>query len=195
MRSGKQYSMIVLAGGKSSRMGTDKADLCWEGQTFLERQIEKGVLLGIEDIQVSGYRGTRCTRPVTEDRIPGKGPLGGLEQCLRRAKCRKCLVLSVDVPLVPVSELERLLEAAAGNDALVTILQQGDREQPLIAVYDRTLADEMLEEITERKGSVFTLLNRVGYAVYHSRAAEEYFSNINSPESYRALSTPGGQQH
>lgn len=37
-----QMSMILLAGGLSSRMGSDKADLCWNGKTFLEHQIEKG---------------------------------------------------------------------------------------------------------------------------------------------------------
>ena len=103
MSSGTQFSMIILAGGKSLRMGTDKADLILGEKTFLQIQIEKEKQLGIEDIQVSGYRGTQCTCPVTPDRIPGKGPLGGLEICLRRAKWEKCLVLSVDVPLVPVS--------------------------------------------------------------------------------------------
>lgn len=188
MLSGNKYSMVVLAGGKSSRMGTDKADLCLHGQTFLELQIEKGKKLGIEDIQVSGYRGTRCKIPVTADRIPGKGPLGGLESCLRQAKHQKCLVLSVDVPLVPTSELEKLLESAEKNQAPVTILKHADKEQPLIAVYDRGLADEMMTEITAHKGSVFGFINRVGYAVYQSDATAEYFSNINSPEAYAMLS-------
>lgn len=187
MGAGEGYSMVVLAGGRSSRMGTDKADLCLKGRTFLEWQLEKGRALGIEDIQVSGYRGARCPVPVTEDRVPGRGPLGGLESCLRRAKCRKCLVLSVDVPLVPVQELERLLEAAACADAPVTVLKHGETEQPLIAVYDRSLADEMLAEITERKGAVFAFIRRVGYAVYQSQAAAVCFSNINSPEVYQKL--------
>lgn len=187
MRSGERYSMVVLAGGRSSRMGTDKADLCLDGRSFLELQIEKGRALGIEDIQVSGYRGARCPIPVTEDRLPGRGPLGGLESCLRRARWQKCLVLSVDVPLVPAAELERLLETAACAAAPVTILRHGESEQPLIAVYDRELADEMLAEITERKGSVFAFINRIGYAVYRSEADPAAFSNVNSPELYRQL--------
>ncbi len=187
MRSGERYSMVVLAGGRSSRMGTDKADLCLDGRSFLELQIEKGRALGIEDIQVSGYRGARCPIPVTEDRLPGRGPLGGLESCLRRARWQKCLVLSVDVPLVPAAELERLLETAACATAPVTILRHGESEQPLIAVYDRELADEMLAEITERKGSVFAFINRIGYAVYRSEADPAAFSNVNSPELYRQL--------
>ena len=46
--------MVVLAGGRSSRMGSDKCDLKIEKSTFLEWQIEKGRALGITDIQVSG---------------------------------------------------------------------------------------------------------------------------------------------
>lgn len=183
----ENYSMIVLAGGKSSRMGTDKADLCIGDKSFLELQIEKGRKLGIQDIQVSGYRGNRCPIPVTPDRLPEKGPLGGLESCLRRAKQEKCLVLGVDIPLIPVTELERLLSAGEKSEASVTILKHGDREQPLIAVYRRDLADAILEEIMQGKGSVFGFINKIGYAVYESKAPAQYMTNVNSPEIYKQI--------
>lgn len=178
---GENFSMIVLAGGKSSRMGTDKADLTIGDKTFLQIQIEKGRQLGIQDVQVSGYRGANCDIPVTPDRFPDKGPLGGLESCLRKAKHEKCLVLSVDVPLVPVEELENLLKASSQN---ATILKNGGKEQPLIAVYDRSLADAMLAEILGGKGSVFAFLNKTGYTVYESAAPAECFLNVNCPEAY-----------
>lgn len=177
--------MIILAGGESRRMGTDKADLTQEGRTFLEIQIEKGSQLGIEDILISGYRGNRCPLPVMVDRLPGRGPLGGLETCLRAAKHPKCLVLSVDVPLIPVEELERLLACSEGSR--VTILKNHGREQSLIGVYDRTLADAMLRELTEAKGSVFAFLNKTGYSVYESTAPATLFANVNDPEQYRNI--------
>lgn len=184
MLPGENYSMIVLAGGKSSRMGADKADLLIGDQTFLQIQIEKGRQLGIQDIQVSGYRGTHCDIPVTWDRFPDKGPLGGLESCLRRAKHEKCLVLSVDVPLVSVEELKKLLDASRQSEASAVILKSGQKEQPLIAVYHRRLADAMLKEISDGKGSVFSLLNRIGYWVYESAAPEETLININTAEAF-----------
>lgn len=189
MQREKPFSMIILAGGKSSRMGRDKADLCLDGKTFLQIQIEKGRLLGIRDIQVSGYQGKACPLPVTPDRVSGKGPLGGLETCLRLAEEERCLVLSVDAPLVPVKELEGLLRASLETEAPVTVLRQGEREQPLVAVYRRSLADAMLEEITERKGSVFALLNRVGYGVYVC-ADSRIAANVNTPEAYQSLLNP-----
>lgn len=187
MQLGADFSMIVLAGGKSSRMGTDKADLRIGEQTFLQIQIEKGRHLGIGDIQVSGYRGANCDLPVTPDRFADKGPLGGMEACLRKAKHEKCLVLSVDVPLVPVGELENLLNASRQSGACAVILKNGQKEQPLVAVYHRSMAEAMLEEISDGKGSVFSLLNRTGYAVYESAAPEETLMNVNTAQAFEEM--------
>lgn len=183
----KSVSMVVLAGGASRRMGKDKSDLLIGEKTFLEVQIEKGRSLGIEDILVSGYRGKRCSARIVEDRIPGKGPLGGLESCFREAKNERCLVLGVDVPLVPEAVLEGLMEKAFAAKAPAVILKHGEREEPLIGVYRTELADEMAEEITSRKGSVFAFIRRVGYETYVSGAADPYFANVNDPAAYESL--------
>ena len=53
------------------------------------------------------------------------------------------------------------------------ILRHRGKEEPLAGVYDRDLADEMLAEIRERKGSVFAFLNRIGYDICESTAPEE----------------------
>lgn len=179
-----ELSMIVLAGGKSSRMGTDKSDLQLQGSSFLECQIEKGRQLGIADILVSGYQKGNCSAAVVKDRVPEKGPLGGLEACLRRAVFERVLVLGVDVPLVPLADLEKLAEKSGLSNKKVTILQHGGKEEPLIGVYCRSLADAMLEEISVRKGSVFAFLRRVGYDIYESKSPDAYFANINCPADY-----------
>ena len=115
--------MVVLAGGASSRMGRDKSDLTIEGKTFLEMQIEKGRKLGINDILLSGYHGEKKYEyPIVPDRFPGKGPLGGLEACFRKAKNPYCLVLGVDVPLVPADELAAMIRQAQNSEARAVIL-------------------------------------------------------------------------
>lgn len=177
-------SLVILAGGRSSRMGQNKADLIYRGKSFLDVQIDKGISLGMEDIIISGYNGRDCRFPVIPDRFLGKGPLAGLEACFRKAKGKFCLVLSVDVPLVPVSELEKLIDAYRQSDQRAVIVKAGEREQPLIGVYDVTLADQMMEEFLERKGSVFAFLRGAGYEVYQSDLDPELFVNINDPESY-----------
>ena len=182
--------MVVLAGGASSRMGRDKSDLTIDGKTFLEMQIEKGEKLGISDILLSGYRGGKKYKyPIIPDRFPGKGPLGGLEACFRKAKNPCCLVLGVDVPLVPAEELAALIRQSLHSDAKAVILSHGGHEEPLMGVYRTDLADAMLEEITLRKGAVFAFLRRNGYECYESQVPERYFSNINDPEMYSKIQT------
>lgn len=185
-------SMAVLAGGKSSRMGRDKSDLPYEGQTFLQRQIEKGKTLGIADIFVSGYRGTQCTERIVKDRYPQKGPLGGLEATFREVKTPYCLVMTVDVPLVTVEVLRELIRAArrawmSGSTNPVLILKHGERTEPLLGIYRTDLADAIEAELAEGKGRVFQFLEKVGYDVSESLAPEKIFENVNQPEDYEKM--------
>ena len=112
----KEFCGIVLAGGRSRRMGTDKADITLGGRTFLEIQVRKLQLLGAADILISGKQaflpGTCCIPDMT----PGIGPLGGLMSCFPSASQRYALVLGVDVPLISVSTLEGLLKAHKGSN-------------------------------------------------------------------------------
>lgn len=185
-------SMVVLAGGKSSRMGKDKSDLLYEGQTFLQRQIEKGKALGIADIFVSGYRGTMCTERVIKDRYPQKGPLGGLEAAFREMKTPYCLVVTVDVPLVTVEALRGLIREFRkawmhGNAKAACVLKHGERIEPLLGIYRTDLADTIEREISEGKGRVFCLLEKTGYDVSKSDMPEAVFENINRLEDYEKL--------
>lgn len=183
----EDLSMIILAGGRSSRMGRDKSDLIYNKQTFLEIQIEKGRELGLEDILVSGYRGLQCSATVVPDRLEQRGPLGGLETCLRQAKNRRCLVLSVDVPLVSVEELRGLIQKDRENSESITILCHNQKQEPLIGVYGTELADRMAEELEKGKGSVFAFLRKIGFCEYESQGEEGQFQNINEKADYQRL--------
>ena len=179
------FTMVVLAGGASSRMGQEKSDLLFGGQTFLETQIEKGYQLDARQILISGYRGMHCREAIVPDRIPGQGPLGGLESCFRRAEAEKCLVLGVDTPLVPVEELHRLLHYAMEDaDQPVTLLCHNGKEESLMAVYDSRLYKEITDFLESGRSSVYRFLNTVGYSLYHTSASESYFQNINDPATY-----------
>lgn len=182
-----QLTMVVLAGGLSSRMGTDKADLCCRGRTFLEHQIEKGRKLGVSEILVSGYRGESCAGRVVPDRLVQRGPLGGMEACLRQAKHEKCLVLSVDCPLVSAQELKNLIKESLRTKSHAVILRHGEKLEPLIGIYSSSLADTMEEEIRKGKGSVFAMLHKVGYGTYKSPGEEWQFQNVNDPSVYQKM--------
>ena len=182
------FTLVVLAGGASSRMGREKSDLLLDGRTFLEIQIEKGRQLGAKQILISGYRGTQCLEEIVPDRISGQGPLGGLESCLQRSKTEKCLVLGVDTPLVPVEELHSLLKfAMEESDKTVTMLCHNGKEESLIAVYDAGLYKQITEFLESGRSSVYRFLNTIGYSVYHTESDEGYFQNINDFDTYLKL--------
>lgn len=184
----QEFTMIILAGGASSRMGREKSALTLDGKTFLEIQIEKGKQLGAKEILVSGYRGEHCSEEIVPDRILGQGPLGGLESCLRRAKTPKCLVLGVDTPLVPVSELRELLQTAMKEtEKKATLLCHNGKEESLMAVYDASLYKEIEAFLKEGKSSVYRFLNEISFALYHTECPDQAFSNINDPESYQKI--------
>ena len=155
-------SGIVLAGGFSRRMGTDKAELTLGGLTLLELQIRKLRQIGIADIMISGYgkpmEGTRAI----EDIYPHKGPMSGIHACLKAAKSEACLVVSVDVPLFPAEWLEKLVQA---HDGPVTMLSHGDELEPLLAVYATSLAS-MAEELI--LSGVLQFKRKSGPPVYSS---------------------------
>ena len=179
-------SMIVLAGGRSRRMGRDKADLMLEGRSFLMHQIEKGRALGIRDILISGYRGEDCPYPVIPDTVQQQGPLGGIEACMRRARHGKCLVVTVDTPLAPKELLGELIDAALRSPAPAVVLCHGGWVEPLLSVWDTALLPRIGESLAREERGVFRLLREAGYEVFRTEG-DARLSNINTPEDYARL--------
>ena len=132
MERRNRYALLLLAGGKSARMGVSKAELLYEGKTFLQHMLEKAQALGIEKCFISGYAAPRAEVTAVPDLYPDRGPLGGLHACLRTVDTPYCLVLPVDAPKLPVEILEGLLQAhEKQQDDKVLIWEHGIRQEPL----------------------------------------------------------------
>ena len=184
----KEISMIILAGGASSRMGRDKSDLTIDGKTFLEMQIEKGEKLGISDILLSGYHGeNKYKYPIIPDRFPGKGPLGGLEACFRKAKNPYCLVLGVDVPLVPAEELTALIRQSLHSDAKAVILSHGGHEEPLMGVYCTDLRGLMRGGCTDSE-----LKKAIYQVIWNKPVSHNFYEAKTEQDEIRGMSQIGG---
>lgn len=180
--AGRGMSGIILAGGASRRMGQNKAELVLDGKTLLEWQTDKLRALGMEDIMLSGagcpvLPGTR----VVPDEFPGSGPLAGLHACLKAAQNPACLVVSVDVPLMPVSGLASLCRAHRGG---VTVLRHGEWEEPLIGVYDRTAAQRIPALLEQGRRSVRSLKTVVAWNAVDYLGPEELLVNCNTPKDF-----------
>lgn len=177
---------IVLAGGRSRRMGQDKAQLRLDGRTLLERQAEKLWLLGADEVLISGARQLPGTKSVP-DCFPDCGPLAGLEACLWEAHSEVCAVLSVDTPLVPLSLLQELLAVQRETGCDVVITEHGGVWEPLIGVYRSALADDAKDLLREGRRSVRALLECADTRLVPFSGDERLLLNCNDPEDYAQL--------
>ena len=182
-----RVSAILLAGGKSSRMGRDKATLHFQGLSLLEWQIQKLRGLGIEDIMLSGSRQEMEGIRVVPDEFPERGPLGGLHACMKVARNSDCLVLSVDVPRVPPQALTELIRAHLKRGAAVTLLRHGDKWEPLIGVYQSGLYRVAESILQGENTAVRRLLAETGFQLVDWSEDETLFLNCNTPEDYARL--------
>jgi molybdopterin-guanine dinucleotide biosynthesis protein A len=130
-----QLSGFVLAGGKSTRMGQDKAAVTVNGRTLLEhtlaalREVCRDVsILGKQELYGS-------LAPVYEDIFPGCGPLGGIHAALSSSRTHFNLIIAVDTPFLSPQFLSFLAERAIASDCVVTTPEIDDYTQPLCTVY------------------------------------------------------------
>jgi len=181
------FSAVILAGGKSSRMGRDKAWLEIEGLPLLARQIKLARELGAVEIFISGrpendYSEFVC--PVLQDKFAGAGPLAGIERALAAATSSLLLVLAVDLPALQVNFFQQL--AAACSDHYGAIPTLAGRIEPLAAFYPKSARLLAASLLCGRENAVATFAQycvRSGLAQFVAQppGAASYFMNWNSP--------------
>ena len=189
----KSITGIVLAGGRSSRMGSDKSLMSLKGKTMIEYAINALKPLCSKVIVSSNnfiYDFTGCE--VWPDELPERAPMIGIYSCLKRSETDVNIVLSCDMPLMSTGMLEHLLENSGNHDISVPI--HGNHFiEPLCGIYMKSSL-EILKEFVE-KGNF--RLNECIQAASHqlveadsnlSFYTPELFSNINSPEDFRNIS-------
>ena len=183
-----QYSLLLLAGGKSARMGTPKAELLYESKTFLQHMLDKAHSLGIHKCYISGYPSQQEDVITVWDCYPDRGPLGGLHACMKVVSTPYCLVLPVDAPKLPTNILEELLQQhEKRKNENVLIWEHGVRQEPLIAIYPIAMADAIEAMIRDHSAPVFRAIESWGYESFRKEMEEEQILNINTPELYKKL--------
>jgi molybdopterin-guanine dinucleotide biosynthesis protein A len=189
---GLQFSAVVLAGGRSSRMGREKAWLEVDGQPLLARQIALARSLGPVEVLLSGradadYTSFGC--PVLTDRVADAGPLAGLAVALETARAPLLLVLAVDLPHMTTDALERMLVACEPERGVVPRL--AGQLEPLAAVYPCSCAALAYDQLHHGRRAVRDFAARCEQAArvrYLDLPPEwqRYFMNWNSPADLAA---------
>jgi molybdopterin-guanine dinucleotide biosynthesis protein A len=192
-----QIEGFVLAGGKSSRMGRDKALLEVAGKPLVKRAAEL-----LEPLTASvtligePQRYSHLGFPVLADRWPGEGPLGGIVTALEASRSPWCLILACDMPFLTPEWLAWLCErtVALGNtgsaDAVVPESARG--LEPMCAAYRTTcavpLAAAFESGVRKVTGAIAGLeLERIPETEWHKFSPDRsLFRNLNTREDYRA---------
>jgi molybdenum cofactor guanylyltransferase len=188
----QQATAFILAGGKSSRMGEDKAFLRLGGRTLLDavQQIAAEVCASVA---VVGDRG-RFGPAAIEDIYPDCGPLGGIHAALAATKTELNLVLAVDTPFVHPKFLRWMLEQAEHSDAVVTVPRLDSGFQPLCAVYRRAFLHVAEESLRAKRNKIDPLYARVSTRVItedelnHLAFDTRMFDNLNTRAEFNRAS-------
>jgi molybdenum cofactor guanylyltransferase len=189
---------FVLAGGKSSRMGSDKAFLQLGGETLLSRALRAaGAVAG--EVKIVGDADKFASfGPVVEDIYRACGPLGGIHAALSSSATELNLMLAVDLPFVTLEFLEYLIPRARESGATVTIPRVGGGLQPLCAVYRREFAGVAGQALLEGKNKIDLLFTKGETRVIQENElmqagfSSDMFRNLNTPEELeKARSTLG----
>ncbi|MEY3774430.1 MAG: hypothetical protein RLZZ129_1210 [Verrucomicrobiota bacterium] len=185
MSASPVFSAVLLAGGRSSRMGTDKALLPVAGRSLWERQTDVLRMAGAREICFS-VRPEQTWVPdgarVVRDAVPGAGPLAGIVAAL--AVCREphLAVLAVDLPQMEPAWFKQLLARCAPGIGAV-----GRRDgfyEPLAAIYPRELLPASSSALARGEYSLQRLIAAAGermISVEISAVEAARFENWNEP--------------
>ena len=182
-----EYSAIILAGGKSSRMGQKKGTLLYNGKTFIEIIIDKLKELKVSEILISGYEYPDDSIVYVEDVFLNKGPLAGIHSGLIKTTCQAAIVLTEDAPLVPVHFIRRLMEEHDKTSASIVVASYEDRLQPFPGIYDKSLVPICENVLQGDRHNVMALIENVGCVSVPFDGDEKLIRGCNTPEEYAEL--------
>src|SRR5579863_5553855 len=180
-------SVFVLAGGKSTRMGMDKAFVDFEGRTLLMRALDLARSV-TADVRIVGSR-EKFERfaPVVEDIFLERGPLGGIHAALKASETDLNIMLAVDMPFVSLAFLHYLIVLGeTEHTAWAVVPRVNQLRQPLSAVYRRRFADSAEEALRAGRNRIDLLFSTAATRVIDEAELEgagfssKIFRNLNT---------------
>ena len=173
-------SLVVLAGGSSRRMKTDKALLPVPRGTLIEHilhQLERffqETLISVSDPR----KFTFLDRRLVVDPEPGLGPLMGIKTALAASKSEKNFVIACDIPAIDFEFLNQLICAGKSNEIAVSQSTDG-RVEPLFAVYSKSTVPRMEQLLNSGIHSILPLLD-VCRTQHVRMSSASWFKNLNT---------------
>lgn len=180
---------IILAGGKSKRMGRDKAMLEVGGTSMIERVA--GVLdRHCSEILISGNNGRLepLGYPIIPDIYPGCGPLGGIHAGIMVAENRFSFAAACDIPFLNSNLVKRMISEIDDRYAAV-VVKTGQYFEPLFSIYSKEfagVAETCLKKGIYKVTAPLALVRWKAVEIYPSDFPDlnKLLLNVNTPEDY-----------
>lgn len=182
------FTVIILAGGKSSRMGADKGLTAFRGQALVQHVTgTANTVTGNIVIITANPSYRQFGWPCIRDEYPGKGPLGGIYTGLAFSRTKKNLILGCDMPFLSAKLLSELIGSAGGEDVLLT--EHKGLAEPLCSVYDTNCAGHIRLLLEQNQLKITDALAGLKTRVISFDGEEWFrgneFANINSVEELK----------
>ena len=184
----KPMTGVILSGGKSLRMGEDKAFLKIGGMPIIERTILLLQELFEETIVITNQRKhyQHLGLNVFDDLIPNLGALGGLYTGIERSSYPYSFVVACDMPFLNRKVIELLTEQTGDFDVIIPKTEDG--LQPLHAIYSKGCLSAILQVLKEKKNRIIDIFPLVRVNVIDEKRFLSLdpnrlsFVNLNTPE-------------
>lgn len=184
---------VILAGGRSRRMGENKAKMMFGGEPLLTR-VARRLSPAVDDLLVIGPSSLAPLAPrarVVEDALPAIGPLGGLYTALTATTSAHIFLVACDMPFISLSLVRAMLAfARTHSDADVVALEADGHVQPLHAVYSRACLPAVERALKASDHSLHALLAHLTFAAIDAETVRcedptglSTF-NVNTPEDW-----------
>jgi molybdopterin-guanine dinucleotide biosynthesis protein A len=181
-------SVAIMAGGKSSRMGTDKAFVPFEGRPLIETVIEQVTGLGEELILIANQpeQYAHIGVPIFGDVYPDHGPLGGIYTAVHHARHPHTLIVACDMPWLNRSLLEYMISLRETADIIVPRWEQFP--EPLHAIYNKACLPPIETNLKAQRLKITTFFSKVSVRFVSKTEIQRFdsdgrsFANINTPD-------------
>ena len=178
-----KYTAIILAGGKSSRMGTSKAFLPINGKPAVENTVNllnpyfDEILISANDQKAFNY----LDKPVIEDVIKEQGPLAGIYSALQHSKNEKNFVIACDIPEINMDFVEIMLDFSKDFDIVIPL--NNDKFEPLFAVYSKQVIPVIEQLLQTESRKMINLLPMCRTKVIQTKL-DSWYKNLNAKCDY-----------
>ncbi len=185
MKKIRQSDCVIIAGGKSSRMGSPKGLLEYKGRTFIDHIIYNTAVFDRQYISANDDMYNKFGLRLIEDKVRDAGPMGAVFSALETCESEYVFFIPCDMPFITEETVVYLFSKMDSNaDAVIYTAE--NRVFPTVGIYKKSALPQVITQIESGNYRMMELLDRIK-TQYVSAPLPRQFKNINTPDDYKNI--------